>query len=299
MSENFFKEMKIKYEGKFTYLENTYEGVHKPFTFICPTHGKVITSPNQHRKIGCKHCNRDKEINQYLQEFTEKANNLHNNKYDYSEVVFKTNRKPVTIICPEHGKFQQTTSNHLKGHGCKKCQYEKLADSLKKPKSQFIQECNILHNNFYTYEKANYVNTNSKITITCPLHGDFVQWAGHHVRGVGCPKCSYGGFNKEKPGILYYLSINNGECFKIGITNLSVNERYSTEELDKITILDEVFYNVGQEAYDKEQAILAFYNNYKYTLGKPLKSGNTELFSVDIRTLKENNEITSIRELKT
>jgi len=42
--------------------------------------------------------------------FISKANNIHKNRYDYSN-----------IICREHGEFQQTPSNHLCNYNCQKC----------------------------------------------------------------------------------------------------------------------------------------------------------------------------------
>lgn len=53
--------------------------------------------------------------------FIETANKIHNNKYDYSEINYTTNKKKVIIICPIHGKFTQRPNNHLHGHGCSKC----------------------------------------------------------------------------------------------------------------------------------------------------------------------------------
>lgn len=65
----------------------------------------------------------------YTQEtFIEKANEVHNNKYDYSNVIFKNVNTKVTIICPKHGSFEQLPNNHLKGQGCRKCGRESLRD---------------------------------------------------------------------------------------------------------------------------------------------------------------------------
>lgn len=55
---------------------------------------------------------------------------------------------------------------------------------------QFITEANIIHKNFYTYHKTIYVNSSSKIIITCPVHGDFIQRASNHTIGKGCRQCS-------------------------------------------------------------------------------------------------------------
>lgn len=46
---------------------------------------------------------------------------IHGNKYDYSKVEYVNNYTKVCIICPEHGKFCQTPSDHLKGRGCPAC----------------------------------------------------------------------------------------------------------------------------------------------------------------------------------
>ena len=53
-------------------------------------------------------------------EFIEKAKEIHGNKYDYSKVEYVNTLTPVTIVCPEHGVFQQNPKVHLKGCGCKK-----------------------------------------------------------------------------------------------------------------------------------------------------------------------------------
>jgi hypothetical protein len=57
-------------------------------------------------------------------EFITKAKGIHGDKYDYSEVEYKSNHVPVTIICPIHGSFSQTPASHLMGRGCKPCGYK-------------------------------------------------------------------------------------------------------------------------------------------------------------------------------
>jgi len=56
--------------------------------------------------------------------FSKKANIVHNNKYDYSEVEYVNNRTKVSIICPDHGEFTQIPVSHLSGIGCPKCGLE-------------------------------------------------------------------------------------------------------------------------------------------------------------------------------
>ncbi len=54
---------------------------------------------------------------------------------------------------------------------------------------EFIKLCSEKHNNFYNYSKTIYTGSNNKITITCPVHGDFEQKAKTHKEGFKCSKC--------------------------------------------------------------------------------------------------------------
>jgi hypothetical protein len=55
---------------------------------------------------------------------------------------------------------------------------------------EFIRKSNITHNNKYLYSRTEYISSNKKVIITCNEHGDFLQEANSHLRGIGCPKCS-------------------------------------------------------------------------------------------------------------
>jgi hypothetical protein len=54
----------------------------------------------------------------------------------------------------------------------------------------FINECNVVHNNFYCYDKTIYTGINNKIKIICPIHGEFEQIAKSHLKGCGCQMCA-------------------------------------------------------------------------------------------------------------
>lgn len=53
----------------------------------------------------------------------------------------------------------------------------------------FIDESKKIHGIFYDYSLVNYKNTNEKIKIICPIHGEFEQRPKHHYNGSGCPIC--------------------------------------------------------------------------------------------------------------
>lgn len=73
-----------------------------------------------------------------LSDFINRGNKVHNNKYDYSYVVLNGARNKVDIICPIHGIFNQTPSNHM-AYGCMECG---------KIKSKKSSVSNIIYNKF-------------------------------------------------------------------------------------------------------------------------------------------------------
>ena len=70
-----------------------------------------------------------------LEQFVEKANLFHNNKFDYSKFVYVRAKIPSIIICPLHGEFLQSPDKHTKkkARGCLKCYLEfgKKRDHMK------------------------------------------------------------------------------------------------------------------------------------------------------------------------
>lgn len=55
----------------------------------------------------------------------------------------------------------------------------------------FIERSTIKHNNRYDYSRAHYINNRTKITIICPVHGEFQQVPRAHLhQGKGCKQCN-------------------------------------------------------------------------------------------------------------
>ena len=121
--------------------------------------------------------------------FVTKANNKHNNKYDYSKVNYTNNTTEITIICPKHGEYQQTPKAHFRGCGCPDCGKESVAARQTKTTAQFIIDAKVEHGNTYNYSKVNYTTNKNNITIICNSHGEFYQAPDRHLGGQGCPKC--------------------------------------------------------------------------------------------------------------
>ena len=119
------------------------------------------------------------------EQFVLEAKKVHGDKYDYSKVEYVNNIAKVCIICPKHGEFWQNPSLHLSGVGCKKCYMESKVTSIK----EFINIASSVHDNKYDYSNVRYETLKDKVSIICPIHGCFIQQAGAHLRGRGCPKC--------------------------------------------------------------------------------------------------------------
>ena len=98
---------------------------------------------------------------------------IHDNKYDYSKVNYIGVNNKITIICPIHGEFQQTPSNHLKGKGCRLCFFERNKIAKLLTIEEFIKRAKSIHGTRYDYSKSNYIGMNKNITIICPIHGEF------------------------------------------------------------------------------------------------------------------------------
>lgn len=125
-----------------------------------------------------------------MKDVIESWNVIHNFKYNYELVNYVNNRTKIIIICPTHGKFTQIPKNHNKGHGCSNCAIEKKKKKLSLSCDNFIQRSKHTHNNFYNYDSVNYKNNKVKITVCCPIHGNFLIQPSHHLNGIGCSKCA-------------------------------------------------------------------------------------------------------------
>jgi len=161
-----------------------YKKSKEKIQIICPEHGIFEQTPNKHLSgQKCPFCSGKKLNDEY---FIKKSNIVHSNKYDYSLVRYVNNNKKVKIICPEHGIFEQTPSNHMNlKQGCKKCSKKMISNG------EFIKKSNIIHNNKYDYSLTNFTNYRKKIQIICKEHGIFIQTPYAHLnKKQGCPFCN-------------------------------------------------------------------------------------------------------------
>lgn len=126
--DNFIEKANRIFNNKFDYSKFIYTHGRDKSTIICPEHGEFIISAHFHLQgDACSKCSKSKRAKSHsltLKEFIDKANLIHNYKYDYSKVNYTNNKENVEIICPIHGSFLQQPDNHLLNMGCKKCFYD-------------------------------------------------------------------------------------------------------------------------------------------------------------------------------
>lgn len=286
---SFIEKANLIHNKKYNYDLSDYINNQSKIEIACSIHGSFWQSPNNHLKgAGCPDCGVQSRILKRLsntQDFIKKASIVHSNVYSYEFSKYVNKTQKVEITCPIHGNFHQRPNDHLKGSGCRECASQARRSKLSLTTDNFIEKSIKFHMGKYDYSKVNYVNGKTKVIITCPIHGDFSQMPYHHIKGVGCPGCAITGFDKNKPAYLYYLKItteDNQVLYKIGITNRTVDERFSLTDLSKIEIIKQKLYKNGQDALDWENKLKRKYKEFQYQGPEILSSGNTELFTEDI-----------------
>jgi hypothetical protein len=228
-----FIEKAVKIHGQtYDYSEVDYVNNRTPVKIICKEHGVFLQTPDKHLNgRGCPTCGGTTRMDEKT--FIEKARALHGNKYDYSEVVYVNNQTKVKIICPEHGVFEQTPHNHLKGQGCPVCG-KTLTAHPKYNENEFILEAIKVHNGKYQYDRTKYKTLRDKIYVTCPIHGDFLQIPYLHLLGSGCPECAHSqnGINKRLSDNAFILKAKekHGDVYDYS------QVKYITAK-DKVTII--------------------------------------------------------------
>ena len=181
---DFIKRSTQIHNQKYNYSLVNYFDNDTKVTIICSIHGQFEQTPQSHLSGSeCNKCSHAK-LRKPLLTFIDKSNLIHNKKYDYSLVEYKNNKTKVKIICPIHGEFEQVPSHHLNGCGCNKC-----GNNIKS-KDFFISESLMVHGDYYDYSLVDFIDTNTKVKIICPIHGEFEQRPRHHYKGAGCQICN-------------------------------------------------------------------------------------------------------------
>lgn len=123
-TDTFIEKAKEIHSNTYDYSGVEYKLSIEPVDIICKVHGIFSQKPCVHLTgSGCPECKVD-ATRMTTKGFIEKANIIHNSKYDYSKTHYMSNKKRVTITCPAHGDFEQVADYHMTGRGCAQCGLE-------------------------------------------------------------------------------------------------------------------------------------------------------------------------------
>lgn len=179
--EEFLKQVQEKYHNTcYIYDKETYIDTHTKMRIICPKHGEFWQTPKSHLLYECEKCSYEKrglKNRKSSEEFIEKAKTVHGNKYDYSKVLYKTAKTPITIICSKHGEFIQKPNDHLNGKGCPKCNESHLEREVER----FLKENDF---NFETQKKFDWLGKQS-LDFYLPEYNTAIECQGKQHFGSG------------------------------------------------------------------------------------------------------------------
>jgi len=235
----FLQKAKITHGIEYEYIDipNTIKWGDK-IKILCKKHGIFSQIVSNHLAgKGCIKCNVIEKRRLTTDAFIKKAKEFHGSRYDYSKCNYINTRTPVVITCKTHGDFSITPNKHTSSkRGCKKC-------AMRKTTKKFIKEAVGIHGDKYIYTDTNYIKHNIKVTIVCPIHGDFKITPFAHIKNkTGCRECHIEGLGwsntnwkaqgeKSKYFDAYKVYIikcfNEKEKFyKIGKTFMKLSKRF-------------------------------------------------------------------------
>lgn len=147
-----------------------------PSTIICKKHGPFNQTPDKHlHKRGCAECGVEKNtitLSKPVSEFIKQSINIHGDKYDYNNVIYKNSSTHVIIKCNGCGEeFLQRPEKHLTGQGCSYC------NSVGLKRNKFIElskgiECLLYVVNLYNEHENFYKIGITKFTVKKRFSGN-------------------------------------------------------------------------------------------------------------------------------
>ena len=187
--DKFVTKSRLIHGDKYDYSKVDYVNIKTKVIIICPEHGEFNQLPSNHTSgKGCRQCGVNTRKTGLI-EFINKANSVHNGKYDYSQSKYINTLTKLVVRCPEHGYFNISPNAHLsKKRGCSRCN-----GIYKLTNDEFINKAYEVHGDKFTYN-SNYIDSQTKISIICPEHGEFKQKPTNHLKGQDCRKC----FNEKR-----------------------------------------------------------------------------------------------------
>ena len=172
-----------KFYPEYDYSKVTYTARNKPVTVRCKKHDHTWSPLAGNLEVGramCPLCKSElykQKFTMSQEEYIDRCNSVHNNKYDYYKTIYTGTDNKVIITCPVHGDFTQIASNHARGNGCPKCKRskgeEEVVSLLNKLEIKYIEQYRI-----YPDDKHKII-----VDFYLPEHNTFIEYNGiqHYI----------------------------------------------------------------------------------------------------------------------
>lgn len=237
-TEEFIQKSKKIHGDKYDYNESIYVNCKDKIKIYCKEHNQYFyQNANNHLQgQGCP-CGKIEKISKSntkynKNDFIQMAVKKHKNKFDYSISEYVDLKTLIKIRCIKHNFiFEQNPDSHLRSvHCCPKCVLEDNKRTTKYTTKEFIKKSIKIHGEKYNYDLVEYINSDIKVKIICPVHGIFEQLPRSHVNvKCGCPHCK----NSQGEKLVEKILIKN---------NIKFDRQKTFKECKKIRMLPFDFY---------------------------------------------------------
>ena len=131
--EEIIEKIRSLYGERYSFEKVKYKAMKVPIILVCHEkdengveHGDFSMRPvnifSSHQE--CPKCSKENRIKlqrKPVEKFIEEATKVHGGLYEYYKVDYVNGKTKVCIVCPIHGDYWQSPTNHLKGKGCPYC----------------------------------------------------------------------------------------------------------------------------------------------------------------------------------
>lgn len=188
----FLNKVKEMYGDKYDLSKTEYKTRDTTLTMICKEHGEFHITPRtllygSHgvKPHGCPICEGIKQpVKTNPESFKSEMKKIYGRKLKFKIPNKITKDTQITAICKHHGEITHSVGYFKSGKGCEYCSGKKTYWP------DFIKLARKVHGDKYDYSQTEIPKRNAdKITIICPEHGQFRQFAWLHLSGSGCPEC--------------------------------------------------------------------------------------------------------------
>lgn len=183
--EGFITKAKEIHGCRYDYSEAKYINIYEPIVIKCDIHGQFRQMPTKHLSgHGCLHCANLSRANKRrlkFDNFVERANVIHNYRYEYPQVLIESANKKVPIVCHIHGEFFQSPNNHLSGNGCPRCNFRKSPLKTLKAINNKRGEYEDIPFNFYVIRFYNDEESFLKVGVSSNTNSRYKKKIGYKL----------------------------------------------------------------------------------------------------------------------